>query len=267
MRPGVLVDDRRLRGPAGCFAHEHGARRGGRLHPRGGVDEVPGDHALAFRAERHRRLAGQDARACREAGCTDLLAERHDGRDEVECGADGPLGVVLVRDRSPPDGHHRVADELLHRAAEALDDAPRVLEVAGEELPHLLGVSRLRERGEADEVGEEHRYQPPLGLGRRARWGREGRLRLERGAALPAEPVVRRVGRPARDAGTSELRAAAAAELPPGLVRPATGRARHAVTSAGSHTCSSRSSNGRASRRSKIDRASARSGSASAERS
>ena len=227
VRPGVLVDDRRLRGPAGCLAHEHGARRGGRLHPRGGVDEIAGDHALALRAERHRRLAGQDARACREAGCTDLLAERHDGRDEVECGADGPLGVVFVRDRSPPDGHHRIADELLHRAAEALDDAPRVLEVAGEELPHLLGVSRLGERGEADEIGEEHRYEPPLRLRRLARAC--GRLRLEPGAALAAELRTRRVGRPhAARTHDCQLAAAFAAKFPAGLVRGSASRAPHA---------------------------------------
>ena len=121
----------------------------------------------------------------REAGRTDLLAERRDGRDEVEAGADGPLGVVLVRDRRAPDGHHRVADELLDGAAVALDDAPRVLEVAGEELPHLLGVAGLREGREADEVGEEHRDEPPLGL-RRRRAGRPGAA--PRRAAAPHSP-------------------------------------------------------------------------------
>ncbi len=44
----------------------------------------------------------------------DRLADR-------ERGADGALRVVLVRDRSAEDGHHRVADELLDGAAEALE--------------------------------------------------------------------------------------------------------------------------------------------------
>jgi hypothetical protein len=33
--------------------------------------------------------------------------------DQLERGADGALGVVLVGDGRAPDGHHRVADELL----------------------------------------------------------------------------------------------------------------------------------------------------------
>ena len=56
------------------------------------------------------------ARAC-GAG-----VEGGDRVDEVEGGADGALGVVLGRDRGAPDGHHGVADELLDRAAVALDD-------------------------------------------------------------------------------------------------------------------------------------------------
>ena len=43
--------------------------------------------------------------------------ERADGLDQVERGADRPPGVVLLRDRRAPDGHHRVADELLDDAA------------------------------------------------------------------------------------------------------------------------------------------------------
>ena len=49
---------------------------------------------------------------------------------EVERGADGALGIVLVRHRRAPDRHHGVADELLDHAAVALDDAPAGLEVA-----------------------------------------------------------------------------------------------------------------------------------------
>ena len=48
-----------------------------------------------------------------------------DGVDELEGGADGALGVVLVGDRRAPDGHDRVADELLDGAAVAVDDVAR----------------------------------------------------------------------------------------------------------------------------------------------
>ena len=43
-----------------------------------------------------------------------------------------------------PDRHHRVADELLDRAAIELDQPPAGLEIAGEQIPHLLRVPRLR---------------------------------------------------------------------------------------------------------------------------
>ena len=43
------------------------------------------------------------------------------GVDQLERGADGALGVVLVRDRRAPDRHDRVADELLDGAAVPLD--------------------------------------------------------------------------------------------------------------------------------------------------
>ena len=69
-----------------------------------------------------------------------------DGVDEVERGADGALGVVLVGDRRAPDGHHGVADELLDRAAVALDDLARQVEVARQELAHVLG-SRSSAKG------------------------------------------------------------------------------------------------------------------------
>ena len=88
-------------------------------HAGGGVDEIAGDHALAARADRDGGLAGQHPGTCAKAGSADLVPERRDGGDEVERGTDGALGVVLGRDRRSPDGHHRIADELLDRPAVA----------------------------------------------------------------------------------------------------------------------------------------------------
>ncbi len=75
--------------------------------------------------------------------------------DQLERGADGALGVVLVGDGRAPDRHDRVADELLDRAAVQLDDLGRGVEVAAQELADGLGVAVLGERREADEVGEQ----------------------------------------------------------------------------------------------------------------
>ena len=46
-----------------------------------------------------------------------------DGLDEAQAGAHRALRVVLVDVRHAEDGDHGVADELLDRAAVALDDA------------------------------------------------------------------------------------------------------------------------------------------------
>ena len=108
-----------------------------RLQPRGGVDDVARGHALARlgpRVERDERLAGRDADADLELA---LLRERVADRER---GADGSLGVVLVRDRRAEDRHHRVADELLDRAAEALELGANARVVGLEQRAHVLGV-------------------------------------------------------------------------------------------------------------------------------
>ena len=97
--------------------------------------------------------------------------------------ADGALGVVLVRDRRAEDGHHRVADELLDRAAEALELGAQARVVGPQERPDVLWVELLGARREADEVGEEHRDDLAL-LARLL--GRDG----ERRAAVRAESGV-----------------------------------------------------------------------------
>ena len=97
-----------------------------------------------------RRLRGRAARERRPRP-----RAPHRG-DQVERRADRALGVVLVRDGRSPDGHDGVADELLDRAAVALDQPAAGVEVAREQLAGVLRVAALRGGGEADEVGEEH---------------------------------------------------------------------------------------------------------------
>ena len=113
---GGLVRDRADGCLLGRLADEDGARRRHRLEPRGGVHEVARDHALVLRPEGDRGLAGQHA----AAGLDARAQPRHD-LDQLEAGADRSLGIVLVRGRGAPHGHHRVADELLDRPAVAPD--------------------------------------------------------------------------------------------------------------------------------------------------
>ena len=116
------------RGAVRRLADEDPVHRRGRLQARGGVDDVAGGHALAL---------GRAARRARRAPRRSLTPIRtwsssRRSRDPVadrERGAHRPLGIVLVRDRRAEERHHRVADELLDRAAVALElgAQPRVV--------------------------------------------------------------------------------------------------------------------------------------------
>ena len=93
--------------------------RRGALQPRGGIDDVARHDPLALlgtRAESDDCLARVDPdphlQRERWVFCVQLL----DRLQDAKAGADGPLGVVLVRDGRSEDGHHRVPDELLDRA-------------------------------------------------------------------------------------------------------------------------------------------------------
>src|SRR5581483_6724589 len=110
--------------------------------------------------------------------------------------------------------------------AVAIDQPPRRLEVAREELPRLLGVARRRQPREVDEVGEEDGHDAPLR--NRGVALTLGRLGGERAAALAAELRRRLVRRPARGAEAGERRAALQAELAGRGVRDPAAPAVHA---------------------------------------
>ena len=139
------------RRPVGRLVDQHTVDGRGALEARGGVDDVPGGHALAcirLCIELHKRLAGRDPHTQLEPLVDRELA---DG----ERGPYGTLGIVLVRDGRAEERHHRVADELLHRAAVALELRSNAGVVGTENRCHVLGVQRLRLPREADEVAED----------------------------------------------------------------------------------------------------------------
>ena len=85
---------------------------------------------------------------------------RSQRRLHLERGAHGPLGVVLVGDRGAEQGDDRVADDLVDLAAEGVDVGRQPREAAVDEVLDVLGVAPLGQRGEADEVGEQHGDDP-----------------------------------------------------------------------------------------------------------
>ena len=87
---------------------------------------------------------------------------------------DRAQGVVIVADREPEDGHDRVADDLLDRAAVRLEDQPHLIEVEGQDLAERLRIEALAERRRTLEVGVHDGREAPdldrpsLGLPRRS---------------------------------------------------------------------------------------------------
>ena len=154
----LVVEDRRgrlVRGLADRDAHLGRDR----LQARGRVHGVAGEEPLARArrdAEPHERLPGVDADPKPQRCAADGLegvGVLHDPQGR----ADGALGVVLVCRRHAEDAVHRVADELLHHAAVALDLGPHHGEVRGQHPADVLRVGRLRRGGEAGQVAEERR--------------------------------------------------------------------------------------------------------------
>jgi hypothetical protein len=67
-----------------------------------------------------------------------------------------PLRVVFVGDGRTEHGHDGIADELLHRPAQALDLAPQVGVVETKPSDHILWVGPVRAGSEANKVTEQH---------------------------------------------------------------------------------------------------------------
>ena len=162
------------------------------LQPCGGVDHVARNEALALRRPRvksHDRLARVDGRPHREPQPGIGLVQLVDRLEDAKAGADSPLGIVLVRDRSAEGGHHRVAHELLDDAAEALDLLLQTPVIGTETRTNVLRVGAVRTCRKADQVDEEDRDDLAFLLGRSSRG--------EQPAAPQAEPRPLRVLLPA----------------------------------------------------------------------
>jgi hypothetical protein len=88
-----------------------------------------------------------------------------------------------VEDGNAEDGHDRIADELLHRAAVPLQDGAHLLEVAAQDPTKRLRVEAFTEGGRAGDVGEnDGDCLPNVPLDRSAR-----RKRRRAGQAEPRE--------------------------------------------------------------------------------
>ena len=210
--------DGRLGRAAGRLVNQDATRWGDGLKARCRTDQIAADQSLANCTQGDRCLAGHHGGPRGEPWTVLVEAHCADGVDEIEARPDGSFAVVLERRRCAPDGHDRVADELLDDPAIALDDHPGGREVAVLEVADLLGVATFGQCREPDQVGEQDRHDPTLG-------GRPGRPKggldtglLERRAAFSAELGRRWVDGAARRATGEKSSPALVTELAARLV-------------------------------------------------
>ncbi len=185
-----LEGDRACGGARRQLVHEHGPDRRSRLEPSCRVHDIAGHHpfaALGPRADRDDRLPRGHRRADGELEA--LFAQLRDGVENAKARPHRALGVVLVCDRCPEDGHDGVTDELLHRSAEALDVGLDPLVVRTERCADVLGVGTVRAIREPDEIDEENGHDLPLltdGSSGRKRLGARQAEACALGVLLPA---------------------------------------------------------------------------------
>ena len=129
------------------LADENGIRLGDRLQPGGDVDQVTDHQALLVATRPHRGLAAGHSDPQFQIWHREFLTEGRHHVDQVQRRPDRSFGIILVALDRAPHRHHRVADELVDGSSKALDDVARSIEVGGEQVAHLLRVTRLRERG------------------------------------------------------------------------------------------------------------------------
>jgi hypothetical protein len=167
VQPRVEVDRLGAHGvreqPIRLVAEQHLARLSQLLDVRGHAYCGARDIQVLPGRRDHNDLARVDGDADREPQVPlglGHLGQLGDGVSRADGRARGAQGVVLVQLRRAEDRHHRVADELLHRAAVRLDRAPYRVEVTRHQRAVGLGVELAREPRRLDQVAEENRDRP-----------------------------------------------------------------------------------------------------------
>ncbi len=169
VRAPPSVADRVPRPTPGALFDQDGAGRGEIGQTRCRVDDVA-DHRDPGRlgGRPHHDLAGVDAGVDlgdREPGTS--LVQLADAFADGEGRAHRPLGVVLVRDGNPEDGHEAISLDLRHGSPVILDHPLEVRQRRPYEGIDLLRVERRCEGRVPGEVREEQRDELALSTGLR----------------------------------------------------------------------------------------------------
>ena len=99
----------------------------------------------------------------------------------AKAGAHRAFGVVLVRHRRTEQGQNAIAQQLVDSTAECGHIVDQPLEGTVDEPLDLLGVAVLGQRGEADDISEQHGHDASLFDLRRRDGVPTGRTEARRG--------------------------------------------------------------------------------------
>ena len=86
------------------------------------------------------------------------------GIDDVQPGADGSLGIVLVSLRIAEEHQYPIAYEALSEATEALNGTHAGVPVRPDHFTHVLGIKLLGKRRGARKIAKHHRELSTLGF-------------------------------------------------------------------------------------------------------
>src|SRR5262249_46125191 len=104
---------------------------------------------------------------------------------DSKCRPHRPLVIVLVRKRRTKERHHRVPNELLHRAAKTLKLGTQTLVIRAQDRLHVLRIELLGARSKSDQIGKPHRHYLALAV----RLGHIASLRRQDSPSRPAAAV------------------------------------------------------------------------------
>ena len=185
---GLALDGKRFewldldgvpREPIRLLDDENLAWRGAPLQTRGHVYRVSGDEPVAARRIAGDHLTAGNAHPRLEPHAVlvlELVVQLGQAVAHLRRRPNGSQRVVFVQMRDPEHSHDGIADELLDRAAMALQGHTHLVEVPADRAPQRLGIKPLAERRRAGEVGEDDGHCLPE-LPRRSR-GQECRSTL-----------------------------------------------------------------------------------------
>jgi len=142
------------------------------LEPGREVDGIAEDERLARRRIARDHLTGVEAGASRETNAPrpfKLVVQHLETLTHLARSPNGAKRIVLVHDGCAEHRHDRIAQELSHCGAVALEHRLHLLEVTGQKAPERFRIELLTDRRRADEVGEDDRDELAHLVGRSGR--------------------------------------------------------------------------------------------------